>query len=192
MGFLAADAKRPVFVSRTGRAYQPGLGPHGEDRAVSLVLAEMRAENPIRYSAAGQGLAYPDSRQECDLWIGSPVEWAIEIKMARFFGDNGKPDDTSIKDVISPFETHRSAVTDAWKLAASRIAPRKAVLIYGFDYESMPLLLAIEAFESLASKGVRLGDRLTASLPTLVHPVHSRGAIFGWEVSGPGDAGQVR
>ena len=38
--------------------------------------------------------------QKCDLWVGQPYEWLIEIKMARLRGDNGKPDDTPIKDVF--------------------------------------------------------------------------------------------
>lgn len=182
-GFSEADARRPVFVSRTGRAYQPGLGPHGEDRAMALVLAEMQGAHPDRYQPAGQGLSYPGSRQKCDLWIGNPAEWAIEVKMARFFGDNGKLDDTSIKDVLSPFEVHRSALTDTSKLAASRIAPHKALVIYGFDYTSMPLVIAIEAFEVLAGRLVQLGPRQVSELPKLVHSVHSRGAVFGWEVA---------
>src|SRR5262249_48955331 len=121
-----ADARKPVFVSRTGRAYQPGIGPHGEDRAVALILAEMKAANMQRYAAFGQGLVYPGSKQKCDLWIGDPIEWVVEIKMARFFGDNGKPDDTSLKDLLSPYEHHRSALTDCSKLARSALPGRKA------------------------------------------------------------------
>jgi hypothetical protein len=184
-GFLAADARRPQFVSRTGRRYQPGIGPHGEDRAVRLILDEMQAAHPERYAAAGQGLPYPGSRQKCDVWMGAPVEWAIEVKMARFYGDNGLPDDTSLKDLLSPFEVHRSALTDTSKLASATVAPRKAVMIYGFDYApKMPLSAAIDAFELLARARVVLGQRAVAALPVLVHPVHKTGAVFGWEILG--------
>jgi hypothetical protein len=103
-GLFAADAKHPVFTSRTGREYRPGIGPHGEDRAVALILREMRAANPVRYRASGQHLPYPGSKQKCDLWLGDPLEWAVEVKMARFFGDNGKSDDTALKDLLSPYE----------------------------------------------------------------------------------------
>lgn len=85
---FAVDRRRPVFVTRTGRAYQPGIGPHSEEKTVELVLQEMRSAFPDRYAKCGQGLAYPSSRQKCDLWIGDPLQWVIEVRMARFFGGN--------------------------------------------------------------------------------------------------------
>lgn len=180
--FEAADAESPRYVSRTGREYKPGLGPHSEDRAVALVLDQMRRRDAVTYGDSGQGLAYPEKRQRCDLYIGRPAQWAVEVKMARFFGDNGKPDDTSIKDLLSPFEVHRSALSDCAKLAASQLAPHKALLIYGFDSESLPLETAIDAFEYLASRKVELGPRASAPLHSLIHPVFSRGTVFGWQI----------
>lgn len=101
---------------------------------MTLVLAEMRLANPMAYEHAGQGLPYPGARQKCDLWFGDPLEWAVEVKMARFFGDNGKPDDTALKDLLSPYEHQHSALTDCSKLAASALRGHKAVLVYGFAY----------------------------------------------------------
>lgn len=90
-----ADSKGPVCHGRN-RSSLPGLGPHGEDRAVELTLSEMKLDHPERYREyCGQHLPYPDSKQKVDLWLGSPLEWVLEVKMARFFGDNGKPDDTN-------------------------------------------------------------------------------------------------
>jgi hypothetical protein len=31
---------------------------------------------------------YPNSGQKCDLVIGAPVEWRVDIKMARVYGGN--------------------------------------------------------------------------------------------------------
>jgi len=108
--FQEADAARPVWISRSGRTYQPGLGPHAEDAAVRLTLACATAAGRFGGGPAGQSLPYPGaSREKADLWIGDPPEWVIEVKMARFFGDNGKPDDTAIKDLLSPYESDRSA-----------------------------------------------------------------------------------
>jgi hypothetical protein len=59
--------------------------------------------------------------------------------MARPNGDNGKPDDTAIKDILSPFRADRSALTDCLKLAESPIQARRAILIYGFDDGRRPL-----------------------------------------------------
>jgi len=47
----------------------------------------------------------------------------------------------------------------------------------------MELEPAIRAFELLARDRVHLGERLTSPMPgTLVHPVHSLGQVFAWEV----------
>jgi hypothetical protein len=178
---MLADSRRPVAVSpRSGRTYQPGIGPHPEDRAVDLVVAELaqlRPDWPARMRCN-----YGDSKQTCDLFLGEPLEWAIEVKMFRPNGDNGKPDDTAIKDILSPFPADRSAVTDCLKLASAPIARHRAVLIYGFDDKRRPLDKMIEAFETLASRYVGLGKREEARLGPLVHPVHAAGAVFGWEV----------
>jgi hypothetical protein len=179
LALQAADAKRPVH-----KTYKPGIGPHAEDLAVRLAISELQARSRTRYPAIGQGLRYPESRQKCDLWIGEPLSWAIEIKMARFFGNNGRPDDTSIKDLLSPYPMHRSALTDTVKLAESKLPGRRALVIYGFDYAQAPLLEAIEAFEVLAKLRVSLGPRHRAELGHLVHPVHASGSVFGWEVLG--------
>src|SRR6267142_1629561 len=93
----AADACRPAAVSpRSGRIYQPGIGPHPEDRAVDLVMAELASTVPAWRSQLR--ICYPGSKQTCDWFLGDPLQWAIEIKMSRPNGDNGKPDDTAIKD----------------------------------------------------------------------------------------------
>jgi hypothetical protein len=178
----AVDATRPVWTSRTGRVYRPGIGPHAEDAVVGLALAQMRQTLPD--VPMGQFLPYPDApRQKCDVWIGDPLEWCIEVKMARFRGDNGKPDDTSLKDVLSPYESDRSALTDAVKLARSSLPGWKAIIIYGFDYPDRRLDPCIDAFETLARERVTLGSRHEALLADLVHPVHAEGRLFGWEVS---------
>jgi hypothetical protein len=181
----AADERRPVYVSRSGRAYQPGIGPHAEDMAVELVLTEMRARAPGRYEHSGRGLLYPRSKQKADLWIGRPLEWIVEAKMARFFGDNGKPDDTAIKDLLSPYDHHRSALTDCRKLRGSGFDCRRAILVYGFEHASLALEPAVSAFEVLARSAGRLGDRIAADAGRLIHPVFSRGVVFAWEIEPP-------
>jgi hypothetical protein len=74
---------------------------------VTLIVAELGALNASRYGNIRTRLPYPSSRQTCDLGIGTDPEWVIEVKMARPNGDNGKPDDASIKDILSPYSTDR-------------------------------------------------------------------------------------
>ena len=58
----------------------------------------------------------------------APVwDWAIEAKMLRMFGDNGKLNDNMLMHVLSPYPAHRSALTDCGKLAHSnRPAARRS------------------------------------------------------------------
>jgi hypothetical protein len=181
----AADSRNPQWVSqRSGRAYSPGIGPHAENAAVALTLAELRHQRLYQGLPLGQFLPYVNSpKQKCDVWLGDPPLWAIEVKMARFKGDNGKPDDTALKDLLSPYEADRSALTDCIKLARDPIARRKALIVYGFDYPERPLDPAIDALELLARHQVDLGERQVSPLGPLFHPVHSVGRVFGWEVA---------
>jgi len=182
-GLHAADELRPVATSQRGtRVYQPGIGPHAENAAIALALATFTAQAAI--GPWGQFVPYPGfPRQKCDLWVGQPNEWVIEIKMARLRGDNGKPDDTAIKDILSPYESDRSALADCTKLANAQFTCRKAVIIYGFDYSDRLLDPMIDAFELLAARRVQLSQREVDAFGPLVHPVHSAGRVFGWEVT---------
>ena len=104
---------------------------------------------------------YPEaSRQKCDLCIGSAPnwEWAIEVKMLRRMGDNGKPNDNILMHILSPYPQDRSALTDCSKLIESGFSGRKAVVIYGYDYPEFSMDLAIQAFEILSRSTVQLGE----------------------------------
>jgi hypothetical protein len=52
--------------------------------------------------------------------------------MLRLMGDNGKPNDNMLMHIVSPYSSHRSALTDCQKLAASGFSESLAVLIYGY------------------------------------------------------------
>lgn len=182
--FRTADAARPqAAASRTGRVYAPGLGPHGEVAAMVLILDQLIRMRPDCYADSGPA-DYPGTRQRCDLVVGRPPIWAVEIKMARAFGDNAKLDDTYLKDLLSPYPQDHSALGDAVKLASSGFTCRKAVLVYGFEYKARPLLPALEALELLMRNLVDVGHAEVAAFTDLVHPVHSSGAVYAWEVRG--------
>jgi hypothetical protein len=53
--------------------------------------------------------------------------------MFRPNGDNGKPDDTAVNDILSPFPSDRMALTDSVKLAEAVIAPRRAGEVASFS-----------------------------------------------------------
>jgi hypothetical protein len=184
VGLKEADALSPQAISsRSGKSYQPGIGPHAENAAVRLVVAQMQRLRPGNYESA-QPIQYPGNRLQCDLGIGDPLEWAIEVKMARAFGDNGKLDDTYVKDILSPYDADHSALSDSNKLRSSRFDCRKAVLVYGFAYSGRELEPLLEALEVLARLTGPLGERVEMYFTGLVHPVHTEGLVAGWEVFG--------
>ncbi len=182
-GWRAADHKGPQAANQrnAARLYQPGIGPFGEDAAVTLTLAEMRNSRGDAYAIAGKR-RYPSGRYVCDLALGHLPDWAIEVKMARLGRDNDTYEDAAIKKILSPYADDRSAVTDCRKLSDSGFAGRRAVLIYGFDDPDRPIMWLIEAFEAVAARTVTLGPRESAPLDRLIHPVFATGHIWAWEV----------
>ncbi len=186
-GIKMVDDGRPVAVShRSGVPYQAGIGPHTETQTTKLVVESLATGNPD-WGEHRLGVPYGDgSRQACDLCIGAAAPWrcAIEIKMLRLLGDNGKANDNILMHILSPYPAHRSALTDCEKLVDSALGEQKGILIYGYDYPGWPMDPVIEAFEVLASCRVRLGPRSTSSFGDLVHPVHQEGRVFGWEILG--------
>ena len=181
-GLMLADGRRPV-----AKEFQPGIGPFGEPDAVELVMKELEQAEPSRYRGQySVAVKYPSIvRQQCDLCLGTaPVwEWAIEIKLLRMLGDNGKSNDNMLMHILSPYPKHRSALTDCTKLLSSGLSGRKAILIYGFESSDWPLEQTLAAFEVLARSWVRLDDRVQAQFSDLVHPVHSHGSVCAWEIS---------
>ena len=180
------DERAPRAANqRTGVLYQPGIGPHPETQAVALIVSELCTNSDQRYAGRlNTGVGYVGSRQKCDLCIGTSPnwEWAIEVKMLRLMGDNGKPNDNMLMHILSPYAADRSALTDGPKLLNSGLVGRKAIVIYGFDYSGLLMDPAIEAFEVLAGRQVVLGPRAVAAYSDLVHPVHQHGRVFGWEL----------
>jgi hypothetical protein len=185
-GIRLADGRRPqAGNSRSKTLFKPGIGPHSEAQTVALVMRELSARWPERYQRYKLNVPYPNNpRQKCDLCIGNDPgwDWAVEVKMLRLLGDNGKLNDNILMHILSPYPAHRSALTDCTKLGVSGLGGSKAVLIYGYDHPEWPLEPAIEAFEALARSKCRLGGRESQPFAGLVHPVHSSGTVFGWQI----------
>ena len=183
-GLMEADALRPVPPpSRTGTIYQPGIGAHSEDRMVELSLAAVSSR--LNDVAVETRVPYPRSRRnKCDVHLSGDIGWAIEVKLLRRLGDNGKPNDNILMHILSPYAQDRSAVTDCVKLAQSGFTSRQAVVIIGFEYPDWPLQPAIKAFERIASDLVSLRPCAPARFSGLVHPVQREGAVFAWEIAG--------
>ena len=93
-------------------------------------------------------------------------------------GDNGKSNVSMLMHILSPYPANRSVLTDCAKLAHSEFRCPSAIVIYGYDYDDWLMELAIAAFERLA--GDLIMERTSAEFSGLIHPVHQRGAVYGW------------
>jgi hypothetical protein len=177
------DSRRPVWTARTtGKSYQAGIGPHPEAEAIRLALSWLVETKASMYASHQLGVPYPNGRrQRCDLRLGDGQDaLTVELKLLRLMGDNGKPNDNMLMHILSPYAAHRSALTDCEKLLHAGFEGTQAIVIYGFDYDDWPMDPAIDAFAELASKRVQLGAPAVATFDGLVHPIHTRGRVFGW------------
>ena len=178
---VLADRKRPQKISRTGTQYQHGIGPHTEDETVALTLEEF----PECWDGLfDTSVCFPDNRRsKCDLCINtSEGKLYIEIKMMRIFGDNGKTNDNITTHILSPYPQQRSALTDIQKLVESGFEGKKAIVIYGYDYEAYPMEEMINCFEKLAIGKLDL-PRIYSKFAGLIHPIHKNGEVYGWMIN---------
>lgn len=185
-GIEASDSRSPVAVGqRSGRVFRPGIGPHSESETITLALSE--ASVGLELSRLEREVPYPAiSRSRCDIVIDGSAGWAIEVKLLRLLGDNGLKNDNMLMHILSPYPMDHSALSDCPKLLQSGFEGRKAIVIIGYDYDALPLGPAIGAFELLASAEVDLIPTGPAPFNNLIHPIHQRGAVFGWEISEKG------
>lgn len=159
--------------------FSPGVGPHGEAEAVRAALSKLRETRPSRYSGAA-------IKRVPDLLI--PGQWAIEFKIVRPFGDNGRPAEHWSENVLHPYAGNTSSLGDCLKLLNSGLSERKAVIIFGYEHTPprVGLDAAIRGFEVLAREvmGLRLTRRIEELRDGLVHPVHQQLRVFAYEVLG--------
>ena len=160
------------------RMFQPGVGPYGEPQLVKLI-AEYLNRLP-KYRGAVRTKRTPD--------LLIPNEWAMEFKIARPFGDNGREAENWSVNLLHPYEGNVSTLGDCYKLARLQCAERKAVVVIGYEHlpAKVDLTPLIESFEAVAKyvAGIELSHRVEYRRDRLVHPVHQSVRIFAWEVLG--------
>lgn len=171
-----------VAVDRSGgrhKQFQPGIGPFGEADAIRAALSELRLKRPDLYGNAA-------TKRLPDLLI--PGAWAVELKIIRPFGDNGKPAEHWSENVLHPYPGNTSSLGDCMKLLESALPERKAVVIFGYEHSpaQVPLDPAMLAFEVVASRvlGIQLGPKIHVRREGLAHPVHQVLRVFGYEILG--------
>lgn len=152
---------------------------------MDLLVKELRRQRPDTYSACSPR-GYPGSRNTCDIVI--PSSWAMEVKLARPFGDNGKPAERWSENLLYPYPGNTSSIGDCLKLLDSGFSERNGILVLGYEHTppKIPLEPAIRGFEILAKEvmGIHLSSRAEELVVGLCHDFHQQVRVYGWEVLG--------
>lgn len=179
---LQLDAMGPVGRSKD-RTYQPGIGPLREADFVDQLLPIMRHNRPKVYDEA-RPVPYPASKAKLDLLV--PASLAVEFKLIRPFGDNGREAEHWSENAVHPYPGNVSAVGDCLKLRGVDFGVARAVVIYGFEHAEPVVRLepAVRMFEFAARSlySIDLSDRQERVVAPLMHPVHQVMRVFGWVV----------
>lgn len=147
-GLHYVDATTTIVNSnaKTGK-YRPGLTQlhedHARDELVNWWKSNFRSDFKYPDCALRDitEINYPENKSKrCDIvfssqeYSGSGQEWAIEFKYIRFIGDNGKKNPYGAGKFLSPYMMETSLITDLIRLQKSKIAERKAVIGFSFNY----------------------------------------------------------
>ena len=170
-GLSALDAAGSRF-----REFQPGVGPFGEPQLVKHIAAHLNTL--MKYGGCVRTKRCPD--------LLIPNEWAIEVKITRPYGDNGKEAENWSVNLLHPYRGNTSSIGDCYKLLSLTTPERKAVLVVGYEHAPAKIDLTplVKSFESIATyvSGIKLGPRIEKCCEGLIHPVHQTAKLFAWEV----------
>ncbi len=162
------DAERPVH-----KAFQPGIGPFGEPQLIKKLSLRL----------SSQGLDARTHRTP-DLAVGS--KWAVEFKIVRPYGDDGKIAESWSQNLLHPYDGNTSLIGDALKLMG-RTDYRHSCL-FAICYEHEPPRIDLEpllsSFELIARavKQIPLGQRTEERRGMLVHPEHQTLRCIAWQL----------
>lgn len=168
-----------AWVDKSGepfRAFRPGVGPYGEPQLVGRIATFLNGLPEYR--------GVVRTKRTPDLLI--PNEWAIEFKIARPYGDNGKEAENWSVNLLHPYPGNVSTVGDCYKLCELSGQERKAAVVIGYEHAPPKISLTplIESFEVVVKHvaGLKLSPRVEARVDDLIHPVHQSARIFAWQV----------
>lgn len=168
-----------VEIDRAGepfRQFKPGVGPYGEPQLVRLLA--------INLNRLGKYGGRVRTKRSPDLLI--PDEWAIEFKITRPFGDNGKEAENWSVNLLHPYPGNVSTIGDCQKLVRYEGVERRAVVVIGSEHlpSRIDLEPLVRSFEVIAKSvlQIKLSDRIETARKDLVHPVHQSLRLFAWEV----------
>jgi hypothetical protein len=157
------------------RHFQPGVGPYGEPQLLKSIASFLNEVE--KYGGQVQ------TRRTPDLLV--PKQWAIEFKIARPFGDNGKEAENWSVNLLHPYRGNASTIGDCYKLLKLESPERKAIAVIGYEHDPAIISLTplVESFEVIARHlDIKLSQRIETRRNHLIHPVHQTLRLFTWEI----------
>lgn len=165
-----------VSIDQSGKPFRnfcPGVGPYGEPQLVKLISEHLRSLK-VR----------TETKRSPDLLI--PGKWAIEFKIARPFGDNGREAEHWSVNLLHPYRGNVSLIGDCFKLLERNGPERLAVITIGYEHDppKIDLTPLIESFEVIAHSIMKLhlSEGIEKCHRGLVHPVHQVVRVIAWEI----------
>lgn len=172
-------AKALVQIDASGqrfRSFQSGIGPFGEPQLLKLIAEELNALPSYRRLVR--------TKRTPDLLVSG--HWAVEAKITRPFGDNGKEAENWSVNLLHPYPGNVSTIGDCFKLLQYPGPERCAVVVIGYEHDPPQINLTplVESFEAIAREvlHIRLSERIEERRNPLVHPVHQSLRVLAWEV----------
>lgn len=160
------------------RTFQPGVGPYGEPQLVKQIAAYLNGLDGFKGTVS--------TKRTPDLLLKNA--WAVEFKIVRPFGDNGREAENWSVNLLHPYAGNISTIGDCLKLESLKCTERKAVVVIGYEHSPSKINLTplVECFEMIARDvaRIRLSARVESRREELVHPVHQVLRIFAWEILG--------
>lgn len=170
---VAYRSSKPPF-----REYQPGIGPYSETRLCSALIDDLKRHQPDVWMDA-RTARFPD--------ILVPNHWAIELKIARPFGDNAKEAEHWSQNLLHPYAGNVSSLADAMKLLNHNGPEQRVVVVIGYEHAvaKVPLEPLVRSFELIATQvlSLPLGRRFVAEVSDLMHPVHQVARVYAWAIA---------
>lgn len=163
------DTESPIHKS-----FKPGIGPFGEPQLIKALALRL----------ISQGFA-ARTRRAPDLEIGA--DWAIEFKIVRPFGDDGRIAESWSQNLLHPYEGNTSLIGDALKLLGRNDFENRCV--FAICYEHNPPEVNLEPLVSsfeLISRSVMdipLSRRVEVLRSGLVHPTHQTLRCVAWSLT---------
>jgi hypothetical protein len=167
-------------VDRCGtpfKNFQAGVGPYGEPQLMKRIAEYLLSSCNGRYPRT-KTCRVPD--------VLIPGMWALEFKIVRPFGDNGREAEHWSQNLLHPYPGNVSAIGDAIKLMRHEGPENRAVIVIAYEHEppKIDVSVLVSAFEILCRQllNLPLSDRHSCVVKNCVHPVHQRATVYGWRL----------